>query len=78
MLGLDPFLVANEGKLVAIVPYKLSEDLLTRMREHRLGKNAAKIGHVVAQHPGIVASRTAIGGKRIIQLPLGEQLPRIC
>ena len=78
MLGFDPFLVANEGKLVAIVPPEWAADLIARMREHPLGASAVSIGRVVSQHPGIVSSRTSIGGKRIIPLPLGEQLPRIC
>jgi hydrogenase expression/formation protein HypE len=78
MLGLDPLHVANEGKLVAVVPADFSDRLLARMHAHPLGHQAALIGQVTNQHPGIVASRTGIGGTRLIPLPLGEQLPRIC
>jgi hydrogenase expression/formation protein HypE len=48
------------------------------MRQHHLGRQAAIIGHVTDEHPGIVVSRTAIGGKRVIARMVGEQLPRIC
>jgi hydrogenase expression/formation protein HypE len=78
MLGLDPFYVANEGKLVAIVPGKHAEAVLAAMRAHPLGREAAIIGNVVADHPGLVTSRTPIGGKRVVDLPAGELLPRIC
>jgi hydrogenase expression/formation protein HypE len=78
MLGLDPFHVANEGKLVAVVPAERADTALARMRSHPLGTRAAVIGCVTDQHPGIVAARTALGASRIISLPLGEQLPRIC
>jgi hydrogenase expression/formation protein HypE len=78
MLGLDPFHVANEGKLVAVLPAALADAALARMRAHPLGACAAVIGHVTDQHRGIVAARTAFGGARTIPLPLGELLPRIC
>jgi hydrogenase expression/formation protein HypE len=78
MLGLDPFYVANEGKMVAIVPSKHAEAVLTAMRAHPLGQAAAIIGEVVAEHPGLVTSRTSIGGRRVVDLPAGELLPRIC
>jgi hydrogenase expression/formation protein HypE len=78
MLGLDPFYVANEGKLVAIVPAEHAEALLARMRAHRYGANAAHIGQVVAVHPGLVVARTGIGGTRVVDMLVGEQLPRIC
>jgi len=78
MLGLDPFYVANEGKLVAIVPAEHAEALLARMRAHRYGANAATIGRVVADHPGLVVARTGIGGMRVVDMLVGEQLPRIC
>jgi len=48
------------------------------MRRHPLGADAAIIGEVVAEHPGLVVARTAIGGRRVVDLPLGEVLPRIC
>jgi len=78
MLGLDPLLVANEGKLIAVVPSGLADALVERMRRHPLGAEASRIGAVTDQHPGLVVSRTAIGGTRVITPPLGEQLPRIC
>jgi hydrogenase expression/formation protein HypE len=78
MLGLDPFYVANEGKLVAIVPGELAEQVLGAMRAHEYGKEAAIIGYVVAEHPGLVTARTSIGGRRVVDVPAGELLPRIC
>ena len=78
MLGLDPMYVANEGKLIAIVPAAQAEAVLAAMRGHPLGKAAAIIGQVVASHPGRVVARTGIGGTRIVDMQIGEQLPRIC
>lgn len=78
MLGLDPLYIANEGKLVAIVEEQVAERVLQAMRQHELGRDAAIIGRVVAGHPGLVTARTAIGGQRIVDLPAGELLPRIC
>jgi hydrogenase expression/formation protein HypE len=78
LLGLDPLLVANEGKVVAIVPATAADRLITAMQQHPLGRQAAIIGQVTDQHPKRVVARTAIGGSRIITLPIGEQLPRIC
>jgi len=78
ILGLDPLHVANEGKLVAFVPAEGAECVLAALRAHPLGKEASRIGRVVAGHPGFVTARTAIGGERIVDLPFGESLPRIC
>jgi hydrogenase expression/formation protein HypE len=78
MLGLDPLYVANEGKLIAVVPAADSDRLLEVMRDHPLGKDAAVIGEVVADHPGLVLLRSLIGGERVVTLLAGEQLPRIC
>ncbi|MBK8049215.1 MAG: hydrogenase expression/formation protein HypE [Anaerolineales bacterium] len=78
MLGMDPVYVANEGKLVAIVPEAAADIVLAAMRGHPLGANAVIIGKVVEQHPGVVVARTGIGGTRIVDLLIGEQLPRIC
>jgi hydrogenase expression/formation protein HypE len=78
LLGLDPLYVANEGKLLAVVPRGDVDELLTVMRRHPLGRNAAVIGEVVADHPGIVIIRSVIGGERVLALLAGEQLPRIC
>jgi len=78
MLGIDPLYVANEGKLVAVVPPEHADAVLAAMRAHPLGRDAARIGTVVAEHPGMVVARTAIGGRRVVDMPLGEILPRIC
>ncbi len=78
LLGMDPVYVANEGKLLAIVPPEDADALLEKMRQHPYGKDAALIGHVVAEHPGVVVSKTGIGGTRVVSMQIGEQLPRIC
>jgi hydrogenase expression/formation protein HypE len=78
LLGLDPLYVANEGKLVAFVPADDAERVLDAMRGHPLGTRAKMIGTCVAEHPGMVVTRTALGGTRVVDLPVGEQLPRIC
>jgi hydrogenase expression/formation protein HypE len=78
MLGLDPLYVANEGKLIAVVPEQDAERLVAVMQRHPLGRNAALIGRVVAEHPGMVTLRSLIGGERVVTLLSGEQLPRIC
>ena len=78
MLGLDPLYVANEGKLVAMVAPETADAVLARMRAHALGRDAAVIGEVVAEHPGMVLMKTEIGGTRVLDLMFGEQLPRIC
>ncbi|MEU5976879.1 hydrogenase expression/formation protein HypE [Streptomyces sp. NPDC047315] len=78
VLGLDPMYVANEGKLVAFVARDDADAVLAAMRAHPLGADAAVIGECVAEHPGMVVARTPLGGTRVVDLPLGEQLPRIC
>ncbi|MGH9368118.1 MAG: hydrogenase expression/formation protein HypE [Thermoanaerobaculia bacterium] len=78
ILGLDPLLVANEGKLLAFVAEEGSEAVLRAMRAHPLGSLATRIGRVTADHPKFVVLRTPIGGQRILDLPFGESLPRIC
>jgi hydrogenase expression/formation protein HypE len=78
MLGLDPLYIANEGKLVAILPEAVAGKVLEVMRAHEYGGEAAIIGRVIASHPGMVTARTSIGGNRIVDLPAGELLPRIC
>ncbi len=78
MLGLDPLYVANEGKLVAVVPPDDADRLLAAMRSHPLSRDAAVIGEIVAEHPGMVTLRSRVGGQRVITLLAGEQLPRIC
>ncbi|MGI9089083.1 MAG: hydrogenase expression/formation protein HypE [Chthoniobacterales bacterium] len=78
ILGLDPLYVANEGKLLALVPTADAERVLSAMRAHSLGKEAAIIGEVVADHPGFVMMKTRVGGTRVVDMLAGEQLPRIC
>lgn len=78
MLGLDPLYVANEGKLMAIVPPEEAERALEALRSDPLGRNAAIVGEVVDDHPGLVILRSRVGGERVVTLLAGEQLPRIC
>ena len=78
VLGLDPLYVANEGKLLAVVRTDMAEAVLREMRAHPLGQDAAIIGEVVADHPGMVLMKTEIGGTRVLDVMFGEQLPRIC
>ena len=78
ILGLDPLYVANEGKLDAIVDSDLAEPLVERMRQHPYGRAASIIGEVKREPQGIVAMRTGFGGTRIVDMLVGEQLPRIC
>jgi hydrogenase expression/formation protein HypE len=77
-LGLDPWYVANEGKLVAFVAREDADAVLTAMRAHPYGSAAAIVGECVAEHAGMVVAKTGLGGTRVVDLPLGEQLPRIC
>jgi hydrogenase expression/formation protein HypE len=77
-LGLDPLYVANEGKLIAIVAQAVAEPLLARMRQHPYGAKASIIGQVTADHPGLVVAKTGLGGTRLVDMQVGEQLPRIC
>ncbi|NTW09966.1 MAG: hydrogenase expression/formation protein HypE, partial [Chlorobiaceae bacterium] len=78
LLGIDPLHVANEGKLVLSVAPEDARTVIDVMRTFECGRDAAVIGSVVAEHPGMVVMRTVFGSRRIIDLPLGEQLPRIC
>ncbi len=78
MLGLDPLYVANEGKLIAVVPAEATDKVLDAMRRHPYGKDAAEIGTVVADHPDMVVLKSVIGGERVVTMLAGEQLPRIC
>ena len=78
ILGLDPLYVANEGKLLAIVQSNDAALALQTMREHPLGRDTQVIGEVVSEHPGMVLMKTAIGGRRVVDVLFGEQLPRIC
>ncbi len=78
MLGLDPLHVANEGKLVAIVPAASADAVLAAMRAVPEGAEAVAIGSVVSDHPAMVTMRTIVGSQRIVDMLVGEQLPRIC
>ncbi len=78
ILGLDPLYVANEGRLIAIVSAGIAEPLIARMRENLYGRAACVIGEVKPEPQGIVAMRTGFGGTRIVDMLVGEQLPRIC
>ncbi len=78
LLGLDPLYVANEGKLIAVVSAAAAERALTVIRNHPLGNQAALIGEVHSDRIGTVTLRTRLGAERIIDMPVGEQLPRIC
>lgn len=78
LLGMDPIYVANEGKLLAILPPEKADAVVAVMRAHELGRETAVIGQVVAQHPGMLVARTGLGGTRVVSMQIGEQLPRIC
>ena len=78
VLGIDPLYVANEGKLIAVVPNDTADKMLEVMKSHKLGKDSQIIGEVVEKNPGIVVQSTGLGANRIVDMPIGEQLPRIC
>ncbi len=78
ILGIDPLYVANEGKLICAVPAVAANLVLSVMRDHEMGRDAVILGEVVAEHPDLVTLRTALGIERIVDMPIGEQLPRIC
>lgn len=78
MLGLDPLYVANEGKLIAVVPAEDAQTVLAAMRAHPKGRNAAIIGQIVSEHAGLVVTHSLVGGQRVVTMLAGEQLPRIC
>ena len=78
MLGLEPLHIANEGKLVAIVPAAQADAALTALRSHAHGADSAVIGVVVAEPAGMVLLRTVIGGSRVLDMLVGDPLPRIC
>jgi hydrogenase expression/formation protein HypE len=78
LLGLDPLSIANEGKLAAVVPPEHADTVLAAMKAHEYGREAAVIGRVTPEHPGRVVMTTSLGASRIIDVPAGELLPRIC
>jgi hydrogenase expression/formation protein HypE len=78
MLGLDPLYLANEGKLVALVAPKDAEPLLRAIRRNPYGENAAVIGSLTSDHPGVVTIRNSFGTRRVLEMLAGDQFPRIC
>ncbi|NHZ84613.1 MAG: hydrogenase expression/formation protein HypE [Planctomycetia bacterium] len=78
VLGIDPLYVANEGKLIVVVPNEITGDMLQTMRKNKLGKDSQIIGEAIENNPGFVVQSTGLGANRIIDMPIGEQLPRIC
>ncbi|MFZ0929998.1 MAG: hydrogenase expression/formation protein HypE [Syntrophobacteraceae bacterium] len=78
VLGLDPLYVANEGKVLAVVPAQGAGAVLSAMKSHPLGRASCLIGEIVSDDPGRVFLRTRIGGHRLVDMLRGEQLPRIC
>jgi hydrogenase expression/formation protein HypE len=78
LLGLDPVYVANEGKAVFFVAPEAADRVLETLHAHPLGRDAARIGHVTAEHKHMLVARTAMGANRVIPTLIGEQLPRIC
>jgi hydrogenase expression/formation protein HypE len=78
LLGIDPLYVANEGKIVAVVAPDEAASALAAMRAHPLGAGATRIGEVAADPPGVVVLLTSFGGTRIVDMLVGDPLPRIC
>jgi hydrogenase expression/formation protein HypE len=78
LLGIDPLYVANEGKLIAIVAPEESDAALAALRDHPHGAEATRIGEIYSTPPGIVVLRTTFGGTRIVDMLVGDPLPRIC
>ena len=78
ILGLDPLYLANEGRLVAIVPAEEADAALAAMHAHPLGNGACRIGQCTERRPGQVVMHTVLGGQRIVDMLIGDQLPRIC
>ncbi|MGM3308443.1 hydrogenase expression/formation protein HypE [Anabaena sp. WFMT] len=78
ILGLDPLYLANEGKLVIVAPQEKADAILSTMKTHPAGKQAAIIGEIIPTPPGIVLLKTAFGAERIVDMLVGDQLPRIC
>ncbi len=78
LLGFDPLYVANEGKVVMVVPPEDASRVVTALKRHPFGKKAAVIGEITAENPGKAWLETAVGGKRMIEMLSGQQLPRIC
>jgi len=78
LMGYDPLHIANEGKFVVVVGSEEAETALSFMRAHSLGVHAARIGEIVSSPPGLVILKTVFGGERVVDIPYGDLLPRIC
>ena len=78
LLGFDPLYIANEGKVVAVVAPADADDVLAKMKQNKNGAQATLIGEIVAEHPRQVVMKTRLGASRIVDMPVGELLPRIC
>ena len=78
ILGFDPLYLANEGKVMLVVHQEDAKDIVEIMKRNPLGKESKVIGDITTNHPKMVVGETEIGGKRIINMLQGEQLPRIC
>jgi hydrogenase expression/formation protein HypE len=78
ILGIDPLYVANEGKLVAVVAPEIADAALAALQANELGRDAALIGELAADEPGLVLLHTAFGGSRVVDMLVGDPLPRIC
>lgn len=78
ILGLDPLYLANEGKLIVVVPHERADATLAAMRARPDGRDAVAIGRVVDHHAGSVVMKTLFGGNRVVDMLVGDQLPRIC
>jgi hydrogenase expression/formation protein HypE len=78
MLGLDPLYVANEGLFVSVVEASVADAFISHLKNWEHGSMAAVIGEVVPEHPKQVVLKSNIGGRRVVNMLAGEQLPRIC
>jgi hydrogenase expression/formation protein HypE len=78
ILGIDPLYVANEGKLIAVVSAEAAQAALTAVRAHPLGADAALVGKIREDPHGLVLLETGLGGTRIVDMLVGDPLPRIC
>jgi hydrogenase expression/formation protein HypE len=78
LLGLEPLYLACEGTAVVAVAPEDAEKCLKRLRSHPLGREAALVGYVTEEHPGVVGLKTSLGGVRVLDMPVGDPLPRIC
>jgi hydrogenase expression/formation protein HypE len=78
MLGIDPMLAANEGKVLVIVPPDEAQAALEAMQAHPYGRHAAIVGDIVRKPEGVALVETAYGSRRVLEMPIEEQLPRIC